>query len=329
MFAQKTVLILGAGASIDYGFPSGSELVKELVTGIRAGDRLFGCAHHKGLPIWREFADRLVRSDCTSVDAFLEKKENQAFLDLGKEAIAAALLPREHESRLLGNKKPSHSWYQQLFWLLSESVGFEEFGKNQVSVITFNYDRSFEYYLIVALQNHFYGKSTAQCYEKLKALPIVHVHGKLGRLPWEEPDNKLEPACIREPVPYGITGTVQDQDELRRFLQVAAGNIKIIHEDIGSTPDFLQAFELLRAAEKIFFLGFGFHPVNTARLRLERLDHPFVQCTTYGLAADRRKFLESFRTRKGNALFCSMMGTGYEVRHNKTIHQFIQDVGLY
>ena len=46
--------------------------------------------------------------------------------------------------------------------------------------------------------------------------------------------------------------------------------IKIIHEDISKNDDYIQALGLLNDAEKIYFLGFGYHPTNLDRLNLLR-----------------------------------------------------------
>jgi hypothetical protein len=41
-------------------------------------------------------------------------------------------------------------WYEKLFQLMADGG---DFGNNQLSVVTFNYDRSFEAFIFTALQN--------------------------------------------------------------------------------------------------------------------------------------------------------------------------------
>ena len=94
MIKDKTVLVLGAGASFPYGLPLGRELVKKIVVGIGAdglgaNNLLFKHIRANYPNQWRTFIDRLVYSDCDSIDAFLEKEENKDLLQIGKESIAA------------------------------------------------------------------------------------------------------------------------------------------------------------------------------------------------------------------------------------------------
>ena len=54
-----------------------------------------------------------------------------------------------------------------------------------VAFITFNYDRSLEFFLLTTLKNR-YQKTEQECAAKLKNIPIVHLYGKLALLPWEK-----------------------------------------------------------------------------------------------------------------------------------------------
>lgn len=74
-------------------------------------------------------------------------------------------------------------WYQYFCDKLNTS--FEEFDQNKISIITFNYDRSLEHSLFTALKNS-YAKNDRDCASKLKNIPIVHVYGQLGYLPWQD-----------------------------------------------------------------------------------------------------------------------------------------------
>lgn len=78
-------------------------------------------------------------------------------------------------------------------------------------------------------------------------MAVVHVHGSLGPLNWQ-----LRPVGLAS-VPYD-SGTKPD------VVKLAAENIKIIHESIADTPEFLRARKLILRATQVFFLGFGYHP---------------------------------------------------------------------
>jgi len=100
MISHNTVLVLGAGASAPYGLPLGRDLVKEIIEGIGTDKLLFKHVRANYPKQWRTFIDRLVYSDCDSIDAFLEKEENQDLMGIGKDSIAAGILPKENVSNL-------------------------------------------------------------------------------------------------------------------------------------------------------------------------------------------------------------------------------------
>jgi len=286
MIEVPTVLVLGAGASMPFGFPSGRKLVA-LINDMLNGDsptvNLLEKHGYEKEQIWR-FRKNLVLSGRSSVDEFLEYRTD--FLDVGKEAIAAALLSFEQTANLFNVNKGSN-WYQYLFGLLNTS--FDEFDKNKLSIVTFNYDRSIEHYLFTALQ-YAYNKNDEECAEKLNKIPIVHVHGKLGRLPWEETHYSL--------VPYDVVA--KHSDNLGLYIGRGGKNIKIIHEDIEKDPEFKEAFELFIAAKRIYFLGFGFNETNLKRLRIESLCHPDVSnkvvCgTSLGLSYRQNQLVIGYR----------------------------------
>jgi hypothetical protein len=62
------------------------------------------------------FGDSLARSMRPSVDAFLEHRPE--FVDCGKAAIAAALIPCEDPKQVL-DRSESQSWYEYLFGKLA------------------------------------------------------------------------------------------------------------------------------------------------------------------------------------------------------------------
>ncbi|MGA3283396.1 MAG: hypothetical protein ABSD57_02905 [Verrucomicrobiota bacterium] len=142
------------------------------------------------------------------------------------------------------------SWYEYLFNQLD--VSFEDFNQNQLRILTFNYDRSLEHFLFTALKNSS-GKSEDECAEKLKSIPIIHLHGDLGALPHTGNDLAR---------PYNTDTTAM-------ALNIATKRIKIIHEGIANEPQFQQAQIILSKSEVICFLGFGYHPLNMERLGAE------------------------------------------------------------
>lgn len=269
MITEKTVLILGAGASIPYGFPSGQEL-RHRIFNINPQDvsaenqktvtQLLKLGHKKH--DIEEFVSDFKYSGKYSVDAFLEHRQD--FMTIGKDLIALMLMPHEEIGNLFSDSPKKDNWYEYLFNKISSD--FERFEKNKLSILTYNYDRSLEFYLLVAIQKS-YKKSHGVAVEKLKYIPIIHLHGNLGALPGLSNENS------RDYVPS------TELDNIRK----AANGIKIIHEGIAENPEFKRANELLAGAKRIIFLGFGYDQINMSRLGLTNLHGKTIIGSTHGL----------------------------------------------
>lgn len=244
MITVPTVLVLGAGASAPYGFPSGSGLrdgVIDMLSNPQSSS--FRQLRQMGFRsnLLADFGKALSYSGMSSVDAFLEHRRE--FIEVGKVAIAQALIPLESERNLFYAQR---KWYQYVFERMSTT--FDEFQDNKISILTFNYDRSLEHFLVTAIK-HKFGKSESESASKLNNLKIIHLHGQLGLLPWQGGDGRpYEPAA----------------DDV--FVKNAAEQIKIVSEDMSGAPEFAVAHEILRSAAKVIFVGFGYNPTNLKRL---------------------------------------------------------------
>jgi hypothetical protein len=274
MIDIPTVLVLGAGASAPLGFPTGQGLKKQICSrDFRQGStvQVLNTLGFESDSIG-SFTHALNQSGRPSVDAFLEYRND--FLDIGKAAIAVVLLPLEKTGTLF---KPENSnWYELLFGVLCDGTPFEKVDQNKLSVITFNYDRSLEQYLFTALKNS-YNKSDKECAGKLSRFPIVHVHGSLGALPWQT---------------GSLIPVVYDSEGETACVGRAASNIKIIPEATIDTPEFHQAHKLISEAERLMFLGFGYHPKNMERLVPQSVKVPKdVAGTSLDLSYDRTQFI--------------------------------------
>jgi hypothetical protein len=248
MIGKQTTLILGAGASAPFEFPTGYELLRRVMEWAninigRTNPDLFSGFNKTEID---EFREALRRSGKTSVDSFLEHRPE--FIPVGKLAMAMTLIQCEHEPHLF--KRDGKSWYEYLSNQLN--APFEDFGQNRLRILTFNYDRSLEHFLFTALKNSS-GKSEDECAGKLNTIPIIHLHGDLGALP------HTGKALAR---PYNTNITLE-------ALNIAIKRIKIIHEGITKEPQFELAHKFLSESEVICFLGFGYHPLNMERLGIK------------------------------------------------------------
>lgn len=239
MIEVPTVFILGAGASMPYGYPSGNSLVIYILHETKSDSPLRRELIDLGFSVdfINEFNKSLSRSRRFSIDAFLEHWPK--FREIGKIAIADILSRYEGTSlNKFGDFSKTDDWYRYLFDKMNTS--FDEFDKNQVSFITFNYDRSLEYYLFDALKHSYEDTNEKECASKMKNIPIAHMYGKLDHLPWEqwEKGNKRK---------YGIVPTGAE-------LKKTSSGINIIHEYSDNTF-FLEAEDLLKQARRVYFMG--------------------------------------------------------------------------
>jgi hypothetical protein len=83
----------------------------------------------------------------------------------------------------------------------------------------------------------------------LRKIPIVHVYGQLSRHPY--PDQEARPYTA--------------QNDVYKLIGYAARGITLLHDK--AKPEIEAAHELLRTAQRICFLGFGYHPLNLQRLK--------------------------------------------------------------
>jgi hypothetical protein len=244
----KVVLILGAGASKPYGFPVGPELVRDIVAMPNASD--IGAFTQNSNGRWTKddviaFSIALDESRWISIDRFLQRRPD--LQEIGKALIAFNILKCEHPGALGPHEKFSR-WYQYLYNELLRPDIANDFGKNPLSIITYNYDRSLEYYFWSALRQGF-GLSPEEALRISGTIPIVHVHGSLGQLPPADGGRKYG----------GGAGT---------FFLEAAKDLHIVSDDIKASGVLERCRDLLAGANRVVFLGFGFDPVNLDRLDL-------------------------------------------------------------
>jgi hypothetical protein len=173
---------------------------------------------------------------------------------VGKTAIAASLIPYEDESKLFGGPD---NWYEYLFRHLGPSK--DDILRSKLSIVTFNYDRSIDHFLFTAFKGSF-NLGTDETRKILtETLPIVHVHGKLGPLPFED-DGQGNGRSYRPSDPSNETA-----------LAVAASNaIMIVHEGTKEDPEFARARQIIQNAELVCFIGFGYLKENIERLQVHQ-----------------------------------------------------------
>ena len=266
MIRNGRVFVLGAGASFPYGFPTGSELTEFVLQHIEQKTTAYYTLQDIGFgpSLIETFAAELRNSGKYSVDAFLEHRKE--FLDVGKAIMAIHLIGCENPPMLWQLQNSRGDWYRYLAHHLTEACSPDRFAKNEVAFISFNYDRSLETYLFSALKNSF-GLSDEATRDLMSAIPILHLHGDLGPLPWQGAPSR----------PYS-------QDLSRDAIDLARSRIRIVHDQ---SEDKDQKFNLARnwinKADTVALLGFGFAKPNVTRLGLAQMGRTKGVATAIGM----------------------------------------------
>lgn len=140
---KSVVLVLGAGASKPYGYPLGGDLRSLLSAPSHELASLIATAGYDRSSI-TSFAEEFAYSNLASVDVFLERRP--ALAALGRAMIAGAILQIEPYP-LRGD------WYAYLWQqLVQDAPTIAEFKRNDLKVITFNYDTSFERFMVNSIR---------------------------------------------------------------------------------------------------------------------------------------------------------------------------------
>jgi hypothetical protein len=311
MITKPTVLVLGAGVSMPYGYPSGGQLLERICGGLGSEDKLVFLREYG---IERDevelFTSVLRGSKQPSVDAFLEHQP--AFQNLGKLAIAMELMDCEDDQFMQNSEHRDGGIYQYL--LNKMNAGWDELTLNRLSIVTFNYDRSLEHYLFGALKST-YGKSDAEVAGVLKQIRIIHVHGCLGPLRWQGTDGRPYFSPLRQYSDFVAEPGGRDRamNRLRvegagplayvlAAVQKASEQIIIVSKAQPDTPEFESAKSALVEAERVYFLGFGYLSANLQRLGMgteKMLIRPAAGKPYWGSglglgAAERTKVLDRF-----------------------------------
>lgn len=286
MIKKRTVFVLGAGASVPYGFPTGGELVDHICAEILISDRARVPPRRMHLLDFRlpirladlgysakdiqEFASAMYAVRPYSVDTFLEMRP--AFKDIGKAAIADVLLRAETKS-LTVDADAEFDWYRYLLnnILLRRSPEFFSEQVKFLRLVTFNFDRSLERWLFDGIC-HGFGQGDDASRSLLRKLHIHHVHGRLGKPDW------IYHSPL-EMTPYGAT-----DGQLKDSTEKAVRSMNLVHEP-SPEKDLEKAREALKDAEVVNFIGFGFDERNLLKLRLPECVSTMatLRATTYGL----------------------------------------------
>lgn len=284
MIEQNTVFILGAGSSVPYGYPTGKRLRHNIIFSSKGMlDNLINGnpkVPMDTLSLYKsqidEFLTDFKRSATPSIDLFLSR--NKKYSEIGKLSIAISILHAETKSKFVEDIDTKYQdWYSFLLHRMTEKLpkpdGYKKFAQNQVSFITFNYDRSFDYFIHDSIIHSFteIDKGNAN-FKEIIPFPIIHVYGSLSKLPWQKHHSY-----------YYRSGQYDESIRDFEMINAMSKNIGII-QDRTNDHDIAKAKKLISEAERVIFLGFGYADENLDILGIPDIFQPHhsVYGTVFG-----------------------------------------------
>jgi hypothetical protein len=255
---RKTVLVLGAGASAPYGHPLGAQLLEMVLA--------------PGADFYRTpagFADaegslrRIRRFRADSLDEIVRRYPQD--WPLVKYGIASILLKLEDLDH-----GAADDWYA---WFFKQVLQDDpNLGDGQLSVITYNYDLSFDAHIHSLLATR-HGLSEDQAAERLREkLKIHHMYGHIG------PVKSIHGEGRSFGGPYNPVRPLTPD----LILQAAAGIVSVDDPKCEQSAD--SARRMIAEAEHILFVGFGWAQENVDRLDLKtNARSAWILSTTVGI----------------------------------------------
>lgn len=264
MLRQNGVsFFLGAGASMEMGFPSGAQLKRQIACRLRQPDR-----NHLGRTLLRAYPESRDKirafghdlSACTesSIDEFLLHRKE--YHDVGRMAVWLRILAAEKRAR---DKDLRHYWlYRFLDEFLGDTKHPEDLYPHDtgsssgqfihgLTIHTLNYDRLAEYTVTTWIKNRIpYLDLTKGNYEQNlnPGALIRHPHGALG------------PLFGAAAVPFG-SELPSDSAQLRRL----ASGLKFWFEPNNSSYAYGITNRLMELRGVHVITGFGYHEMIGAR----------------------------------------------------------------
>ena len=304
---QKTLFVVGAGASSEVKLPIGSALAGSIASALNfivsrrdviSGDDLIyqalcdevknNSSANIGTLIQASQRIRDAMPQAISIDNFIDQHSDDKQIELcGKLAIVREILKKERSSLLFVNPSNSYNkmnfeplketWFASFWKLLTENCEAKDLEQrfNKIAFVIFNYDRCIEQYLYCSLQNSY--RIDAQAAARLvKSIEIYHPYGTVGSLPWQGIDN---------PIVYG------DEPTTNQLLEIAKQVRTFTEVTVNESSEVSSIRTHMMTSPRIVFLGFAFHRLNVkllAPLRepTSKLEYRHIYASTHGLSED-------------------------------------------
>lgn len=338
MFRPGTLLVLGAASSLDFNFPLGAELKTLIAKRLEYTLNEFNKPKYSSLESQQIFR-ALENGACgknisphhlakmisrgvglaSSIDNFLEMRKSEPGIDIcAKTAIASIILEYEQKADALHTEALRRGtlssfdkkWHQVFAQVCFEDASIDHLPEalQRVSVVSFNYDRTFEQFVRLAL-SRLYDLEWSNAVEIADKMTVIHPYGSIGRLPSAMAGYSLE---------FGET-------RIHDFLPLAQ-NIKTFTERVIEEATTRKLAEMIRAARTIVFLGFGYHKQNLDLLGKGGFPQaPRIMGTAVGLADTAKSIVQS---RLGQVFATTHGFQPNAMLEDKNCRQFLEEYSL-
>lgn len=300
MFRRKTLIVVGAGASMEVDLPSGKELTREIAklldleidyVKLESGDYLLwqACKIHAKqsnsvLDQYFQAARRIhdAMPQASSIDSFIDVHSGDKHIEVcGKLAIVRAILKAEsrctkliiksgHRNAQLNYSGLENTWFNRFWALLTQGCPLDKLPDRLASfeMVIFNYDRCIEHFLYHSIQNY-YGIPPEPAAAILKSLKIYHPYGMVGHLPWQGSSPKIG---------FG------DEPNVQPLLELSSEIRTFTEETDPASEEITKIHDAVLKAQMIVFLGFAFHPDNMALITPHQPDDSNTTIDYYATA---------------------------------------------
>ena len=168
---KKTTFILGAGASVDFKFPSGKDLKQLIINKLRM---------HDGVNKFSVMATSIEECAVNSIDAYLDIPIHKNNAEYIKPLIGEIIMESEQTDIKDKFNQPRENVYGWLFNLLEKENGW-----GNTNFVSFNYDRLLEHFFFKALKAR-RGVQDQEIFKIIYQSKIIHVFGRMPLLVGEE-----------------------------------------------------------------------------------------------------------------------------------------------
>ncbi len=284
MLRNRTLFVVGAGASSEFGLPLGVKLADQIAKKLHfkfdynlvEGDSEFLNALRQKFQE-AEVVNSYLRACARiktgiglarSIDNYIDThKEDLEVALVGKLAIVDCIAKAEKSCTLYFDPNSTirnfdlgvlgKTWIAELVDILFQGVPKSNVVSvfDNLSIISFNYDRCIQQALVLALHT-LYHLDFSQCYELVSALQIIYPYGGLGTLSSANNTNNI---------PFGA-------DIYQPYLFNLSKNIRTYSEQVADAELVRQISAEVTRAENIVFLGCAYHSQNLSMLRSRSIE---------------------------------------------------------